>query len=73
MIWSNGQGSGWKGERAKGVKRLEIKVKGKNHYVYDPPTLWGKVINYINAVVPGKALPKQSAVAFRASIRPPKS
>jgi len=53
--------------------RLKISVKGKHHYVYDPPTLWGKVINYINAVVPGKALPKQSDVAFRASIRPPKS
>ena len=32
------------GERAKGVKRLEIKVKGKNHYVYDSTTHWDKVI-----------------------------
>ena len=32
------------GERAKGVKRLEIKVKGKKHYVYDSTTHWDKVI-----------------------------
>ena len=32
------------GERAKGVKRLEIKVKGRNHYVYESTTHWDKVI-----------------------------
>jgi hypothetical protein len=32
------------GERAKGVKRLEIKVKGKKHYVYESTTHWDKVI-----------------------------
>ena len=30
--------------RTKGVKRLEIKVNGRNHYVYDSTTHWGKVI-----------------------------
>jgi hypothetical protein len=32
------------GERAKGVKRLEIKVKGRNHYLYESTTHWDKVI-----------------------------
>jgi hypothetical protein len=31
-------------ERVKGVKRLEIKVKGSGHYVYDSTTHWDKVL-----------------------------
>ena len=32
------------GERTKGAKRLEIKVKGRNHYVYNSTTHWDKII-----------------------------
>jgi len=31
-------------ERTKGVKCLEINIKGKNHYVYDSTTHWNKII-----------------------------
>ena len=31
-------------ERTKGVKRLEIKVKGRNHYIYESTTHWDNVI-----------------------------
>jgi hypothetical protein len=32
------------GERTKDVKRLEIKVKGRNHYIYESTTHWDNVI-----------------------------
>jgi hypothetical protein len=32
------------GERAKGVKRLEIKTRGRKHYVYDSTTHWDSVL-----------------------------
>jgi hypothetical protein len=44
------------GERAKGVKRLEIKMKGDNHYVYDSTTHWDK--NLKKAVKTSKYLGK---------------
>ena len=54
-----------KGERAKGVKRLEIKVRGKNHYVYESTTHWDKILkkpvktsSYIGKLDPDKGLIK---------------
>jgi hypothetical protein len=43
-VWSNGQGIGWKGGRAKGAKRLEIKTRGLKHYVYESTTHWDCIL-----------------------------
>jgi hypothetical protein len=32
------------GERTKGLKHLEMKVKGRNHYIYESTTHWDNAI-----------------------------
>lgn len=57
-------------ERAKGIKRLEIKTKGSGHYVYHSTTHWDKVLKkriktskYLGTLKPGVGLIRPQSIA----------